>query len=121
MTVHAPFQSPGNPHAPFESPGGKLLKPGPYAARVPRATNQLFLASATSDVQVQLEVTITAATAGKVDIMVGGVKITGTVVPAAVATQSELVYSFIVNAGEEWKVEANAGIKEMFSNYKPLD
>lgn len=88
-----------------------------YGARVPRAVNTLFKPSASNDVQVQLEVTCTAATATKIDIMVDGVKITGLVIPAAVATQTEVPFCFMVPAGKEWKVEANAGIKEMFSNY----
>lgn len=102
--------------APPAAPGNKLAI-NKYGARIARAVNTLFKPSAAFDTQVQLEVTCKASTATKIDIIVDGVKITGLVVPVGVTTVTEVPFCFIVPAGKEWKVETNAGIQEMFSNY----
>jgi len=95
----------------------KLLSPGVYSARTLRVPGEKFLASATKHTFVTLEVTAKASTATVIGIRVGGVRIAFNEIPAAQAFASEVPFGFVVPAGLEWEIEANAGIKEAASNY----
>lgn len=89
--------------------------PGIYGARGGIPLGALQAASEHTRLLL-LEVTTVGAKEAKIEIEVGGVRVTNNLIPATVAESREVPFAIIIPAGEQWKINGNAGIKEAFGN-----
>lgn len=94
---------------------------GAVGVRVACPQGEAQTPSTSHDTEVCVEVTAKAATTTKIRILCQGQVIANNEIPAAVATQTEVPFSFVCPAGASFILETNAGIKEAFMTLTPLN